>query len=44
MNYGLRKEKEKLEAEREAGIDEGAGSLTESDGESPSRKRNRSKM
>jgi len=33
----LRKEKEQFEAEREAGTDENARSLTESDGEDPSR-------
>lgn len=40
-NYELRKEKERFEAEREVGTDEGAESLTESDGEGPSRKRKR---
>jgi hypothetical protein len=40
-NYELRKEKERFEAEREAGTDEGAGSLRESDGEGPSQKRKR---
>jgi hypothetical protein len=41
MNYELRMEKERLKAEREADIDEGAGSLTESDEGGPSRKRTR---
>ena len=41
-NYVLRKKNERFEAEREAGADEGAGSLTESDGEGLSRKRKRS--
>ncbi|KAH7317261.1 hypothetical protein BKA65DRAFT_599966 [Rhexocercosporidium sp. MPI-PUGE-AT-0058] len=41
MNYELRKEKERFEAERKAGTDEGAESLTESDGEGPGRKRKR---
>ncbi|KAF8864480.1 hypothetical protein BDZ45DRAFT_684889 [Acephala macrosclerotiorum] len=40
-NYELRKEKERFEVEREAGTDEGAESLTESDEEGPSRKRKR---
>jgi hypothetical protein len=31
-NYQLRQEREQVEAEREAGIDEGDGSLTESAG------------
>jgi len=37
----LRKDKERFEAEREVGTEEGAGSLTASDGEGPSRKRKR---